>query len=409
MQQQQQQTSAVAPDKASTMQHDLRLKPNSHRLLNYTTFENNQYKFSLNNAFASKTNSQATNARTMGDTSVAAAKSNSMANSFASSANNSTAFDRVPQWSNSPAAPYYYQGPSSVAVHAKKRDAKSDLGMPTRRMSGQSGITKTQLLTGGVGGGIGYMSSATGSGLPGYGAGSITSTHYNPLGYSARLHPAKSDLFLAYPTTNEYEPPFIYNYKMPQMPEFLRNQQPQQQQQQQAQQQHQQPNQSHSTAYHISGSQTADPPPPNVYSTSKSGSSNSANAGYGGTQPATDVMYYQFDNSNATAGSGNNNTAAFQPIVQQPKKMGATANSPTHAGMGPLVFMQHQQQTNTTTAVTNMQQQQQQHQLLMQHQQQQQQHQSVSNSCKCFSRYVEVACILPVMFVFCVAPRFMLL
>ncbi|KAI8117564.1 Band 4.1-like protein 4 [Lucilia cuprina] len=270
-QQQQQQLLDKGADKS---------KP-SHRLLNYTTFENNQYKFSLNNVF---------------------------------------------EWPNTPAAPYYYQGPSTVAMQAKKRDAKSDLGFPTRRLSGQC-ITKTQLLTGG-----GHLAPLSGMGY------SMSGSQYP--GYGSRLHPAKSDLFLAYPTTNEYEPPFIYNYKMPQMPEFLRSTQQQAQQQQQQQQQ--------PTAYHISGSQTADPSlPPNVYKTTN----NSTPAAYGGATPATDVMYYQFDNTACSS-------KASQPIVQQPKSLynakttsqtgPTTTASPSH-NMGPLVFLQHQQNVNGST------------------------------------------------------------
>lgn len=314
----------------------------SHRLLNYTTFENNQYKFSLNNVFGSKSGNTA-QTRPL----AAGGGSNGSTINISNSHNNSSGIgngggiigigsnvvssgnftnpqmDHFPEWPNTPAAPYYYQGPSTVAMQAKKRDAKSDLGYSTRRLTGQC-ITKTQLLTGG-----GHLAPLSGMGY------SMSGSQYP--GYGSRLHPAKSDLFLAYPTTNEYEPPFIYNYKMPQMPEFLRSTQQQQQQQ--------------PTAYHISGAQTADPSlPPNVYKTTNS----SSPAAYGGATPATDVMYYQFDN---TACSSTNQ----QPIVQQPKSLyntkaqtavtgTASTASPSHAAMGPLVFLQHQQTVNGSTA-----------------------------------------------------------
>lgn len=331
----------------------------SHRLLNYTTFENNQYKFSLNNVFGTKntTNNQPTT-RSMaagggGSNGSSINLNNSSTGGIGGGGNinfTNNQMDHFPEWPNTPAAPYYYQGPSTVAMQAKKRDAKSDLGYPTRRLSGQC-ITKTQLLTGG-----GHLAPLSGMGY------SMSGSQYP--GYGSRLHPAKSDLFLAYPTCNEYEPPFIYNYKMPQMPEFLRNTQQQQQQQTlQQQQQQQQP-----TAYHISGAQTADPSlPPNVYK-----SSNNTNpAAYGGATPATDVMYYQFDNTACSSKPTNN-----QPIVQQPKSLyntkaaqGSTSTaSPSH-NMGPLVFLQHQQNLNSsstanqnitaTTSNNSMQQQQQ--------------------------------------------------
>ncbi|KAI8117563.1 Band 4.1-like protein 4 [Lucilia cuprina] len=331
-QQQQQQLLDKGADKS---------KP-SHRLLNYTTFENNQYKFSLNNVFGTKSGN-ATHARPLAAGGGSNGSTINISNNHSNSAigggigigsmsgSGSGSFtnnqmDHFPEWPNTPAAPYYYQGPSTVAMQAKKRDAKSDLGFPTRRLSGQC-ITKTQLLTGG-----GHLAPLSGMGY------SMSGSQYP--GYGSRLHPAKSDLFLAYPTTNEYEPPFIYNYKMPQMPEFLRSTQQQAQQQQQQQQQ--------PTAYHISGSQTADPSlPPNVYKTTN----NSTPAAYGGATPATDVMYYQFDNTACSS-------KASQPIVQQPKSLynakttsqtgPTTTASPSH-NMGPLVFLQHQQNVNGST------------------------------------------------------------
>ncbi|TMW48254.1 hypothetical protein DOY81_006666, partial [Sarcophaga bullata] len=354
MQQQQQQQTAQCQAQQQQQQQLLdksvtdKTKP-SHRLLNYTTFENNQYKFSLNNVFGSKT---ANATRLLGNTGTGGSNgssSNINNNTTNPNSNNgsggggggsiamgftnmvgsgnftNTQIDHFPEWPNTPAAPYYYQGPSTVAMQAKKRDAKSDLGYPTRRMTGQC-ITKTQLLTGG-----GHLAPLSGMGY------SMSGGQYP--GYGSRLHPAKSDLFLAYPTTNEYEPPFIYNYKMPQMPEFIRT--TQQQQQQLNQQQQQQP-----TAYHISGAQTADPAlPPNVYKTS-----NTTNqSAYGGAAPANDVMYYQFDNTAASACT----SKPQQPIMQQPKSLynnkttapissATTSSSPSHL-IGPLVYLQHPQ------------------------------------------------------------------
>ncbi|KAM7359820.1 uncharacterized protein ACRADG_001624 isoform 2-T2 [Cochliomyia hominivorax] len=342
--QQQQQQSAQNQQHLDNKGGD-KSKP-SHRLLNYTTFENNQYKFSLNNVFGTK-NGSATQSRPLAaggssnGSTININNSNGGGGGIGTMGSNFTnnQMDHFPEWPNTPAAPYYYQGPSTVAMQAKKRDAKSDLGYPTRRLSGQC-ITKTQLLTGG-----GHLAPLSGMGY------SMSGSQYP--GYGSRLHPAKSDLFLAYPTTNEYEPPFIYNYKMPQMPEFLRTTQQQQQklQQQQQQQSQQQPQ---PTAYHISGSQTADPSlPSNVYKSSN----NATPTAYGGATPATDVMYYQFDNTACSSKSS-------QPIVQQPKSLyntkasaatgtSATA-SPSHA-MGPLVFLQHQQNVNSSaTANTNI-------------------------------------------------------
>ncbi|XP_073815289.1 uncharacterized protein isoform X2 [Musca autumnalis] len=322
----------------------------SHRLLNYTTFENNQYKFSLNNATRPLVGGS--------NGSISANSSNSGGigggSGGGSLTNTPHHVDHFVEWPNTPAAPYYYQGPSSVAIHAKKRDAKSDLGVPTRRLSGQA-ITKTQLLTGGGNypplGSIGYP---------------LISAQYPGIGFNSRLHPAKSDLFLAYPTSaaatqNEYEPPFIYNYKMPHMPEFVRssNKMPTQaaagaaQQQQssnnssQQQQQHPQ-----TTAYHISGAQTADPIPPNCYKTN-SNTASSSNL-YAGAAPATDVMYYQFDNSCVAPPPAPNSSVKTQAIIQQPKSLmshgktpgvssGNSTGSPAHNMIGPLVFLQHPQ------------------------------------------------------------------
>lgn len=304
--------------------------------MNYTTFENNQYKFSLNNA-AGRT--LAPGAGSSGSISANSNGSNgggsgvTAAGTLTNTSHHS--MDHFVEWPNTPAAPYYYQGPSSIAVHAKKRDAKSDLGIPTRRLSGQT-ITKTQLLTGGGSnypplGSIGYP---------------LMGPQYPGLGLNSRLHPAKSDLFLAYPTSNEYEPPFIYNYKMPHMPEFVRNAVKPQSQQSQAptstqQQQTQSTPQSQTSAYHISGAQTADPLPPQLYKPSVVANSNSNSANlYAGATPATDVMYYQFDNSSVVAPPS---AAKSQPIVQQPKAM--PHGSPAH-NIGPLVFLQHSQPSN---------------------------------------------------------------
>uniref|UniRef100_A0A1A9W819 Erythrocyte membrane protein band 4.1-like 4A n=1 Tax=Glossina brevipalpis TaxID=37001 RepID=A0A1A9W819_9MUSC len=304
-------------------------KTPNHRLLNYTTFENNQYKFSLNNVFGSKSGCAAAAAVTRSNSS-SISSNNGGGNGGKSFTN--TQIDHFVEWPNTPAAPYYYQGPSSVALHAKRRDAKSDLGVPTRRLSGQ-GITKTQLLSGG---------HLTHLGMTGY---PIIGPHYPAPGYNARLHPAKSELFLAYPTTNEYEPPFIYNYKMPQMPEFSRPSQTGQQQQQLQS----------TTAYHISGSQTADPSPTNLYKSA--GNSSSGGSLYGGTAPANDVMYYQFDNGKT-----------MPPIVQQPKSLHnktlATVNtattttssslspSPSHV-IGPLIYLQHNNNSNVNVTDAN--------------------------------------------------------
>uniref|UniRef100_A0A1I8PSV2 Erythrocyte membrane protein band 4.1-like 4A n=1 Tax=Stomoxys calcitrans TaxID=35570 RepID=A0A1I8PSV2_STOCA len=337
----------------------------SHRLLNYTTFENNQYKFSLNNAGRSIATPIGGSGGSNG--SISANSSNSggggggvgvgMVGLAAGGSLTNTShhmMDHFVEWPNTPAAPYYYQGPSSVSVHAKKRDAKSDLGVPTRRLSGQA-ITKTQLLTGG-----GNYPPLGSMGYP------LMGPQYPGLGYNPRLHPAKSDLFLAYPTSNEYEPPFIYNYKMPHMPEFVRNtgkpHQQQQQQQQQPQSQQQSQTGPQPTAYHISGAQTADPLPCNLYKPNPSSNVATGNGNlYAGAAPATDVMYYQFDNGCVAPP-----TAKSQPIVQQPKAIGLgpnNAGSPAH-NMGPLVFLQHQQQShqqqqqqnqanNTVTSTTN--------------------------------------------------------
>lgn len=336
----------------------------SHRLLNYTTFENNQYKFSLNNA-----------TRPVAGGSNGSISANSSNSGIAGGGSGGGSLTNTPhhvdhfvEWPNTPAAPYYYQGPSSVAVHAKKRDAKSDLGVPTRRLSGQA-ITKTQLLTGGSAGNYPPLGSI---GYP------LISAQYPGIGFNSRLHPAKSDLFLAYPSSaaaanqNEYEPPFIYNYKMPHMPEFVnRNSnkmstqsagQQQQHQQQSGTQPSQQP-----TAYHISGAQTADPLPPNCYK-ANSNTASSSNL-YAGAAPATDVMYYQFDNS-CVASSASTSSTKPPAIVQQPKSLmvhgkaavisgGNSTGSPAHSLVGPLVFLQHpqsqqQQQHNQNTGSSSV-------------------------------------------------------
>jgi len=131
---------------------------------------------------------------------------------------------------------------------------------------------------------------------------------------------------LSYIHGGEYERPYIYNYKMPQMPGGAggggggagagAGGSPKQQ----------------TTAYHISGSQTADPPPPPPPL-------------YGGTAPATDVMYYQFDKGAAVAGAPSTSTASASsspamPIVQQPRQSG-----------GPLVYLQHGQNASVSVPV----------------------------------------------------------
>jgi len=206
-------------------------------------------------------------------------------------------------------------------AQVKRRDAKSDIGVPTRRLSGQS-LTKTQLLTGG---GNSQLANAGCYPLH-YASSNVAGAGYNrPLGQRSGgngssasgfgLQPAKSDLFLSYIHGGEYERPYIYNYKMPQMPGGAGAGagagagtgavgSPKQQ----------------TTAYHISGSQTADPPPPPPPL-------------YGGTAPANDVMYYQFDKGAAVAaGPPSTSSSSSPPIVQQPRQTG-----------GPLVYLQHGQ------------------------------------------------------------------
>ncbi|XP_011184722.2 uncharacterized protein LOC105213533 isoform X1 [Zeugodacus cucurbitae] len=333
-----------------------------NRLLNYTTFENNQYKFSLNNVFGKSTGASAGNGPNgsggngssgniigaLGSVGGGGDNAYGCGSSHLSSSTNR--MDSFVEWPNTPAAPYYYQGPPSVAgVHIKKRDAKSDIGVPTRRLSGQA-ITKTQLLTGQLPASSYYHTPAP--------------VHTSGMGgFDGRLHPAKSDLFLSYihhgagSATAEYERPYIYNYKMPQMPDFLRGTgQAQQPQPSQQQQQHAPPEMHQQmSAYHISGAQTADPPPPQqtLYKSAFGGSSSGAGGVesamlYGGATPATDVLYYQFDNGKP-------------PIVQQPKSsLHKTANNAAvGAGggggvVGPLVFLQH---ATTSSASTSVQQQ----------------------------------------------------
>ncbi|XP_017847788.1 uncharacterized protein DDB_G0283357 isoform X2 [Drosophila busckii] len=289
-----------------------------NRLLSYTTFENNQYKFSLNNALGKGS---------------AGSSSNLTGNLVSAGGGMGGAFSRqrsFVEWPNNPAAPYYYQGPSSSAAQVKRRDAKSDIGVPTRRLSGQS-LTKTQLLTGGVAAGSAQLANAScyplhHVGNAGYnralGQRGFAATHGNSGGGGFGLQPAKSDLFLSYIHGGEYERPYIYNYKMPQMPpgnftgsgsnSNSSNGSPKQQQQHQQQ----------ASAYHISGAQTADPPPPPLY---------------GGSAPATDVMYYQFDKGAAVMPA-----QQPPPIVQQPKAM-AMAKPKGGSVAGPLVYLQHGQ------------------------------------------------------------------
>lgn len=333
----------------------------ANRLLSYTTFENNQYKFSLNNALAK------------GSAGGGGGGGGSSSNLLPAAGGGGVgAFSRqrsFVEWPNNPAAPYYYQGPSTSVSQVKRRDAKSDIGVPTRRLSGQS-VTKTQLLSGG-GGGSSQLANASCYPMH-YASSSVTnasfsralgqrghSGHGSGMGHGGGaagvgfgLQPAKSDLFLSYIHGGEYERPYIYNYKMPQMPPGLAGNaagsgsgsgsrsgsgsgsgSPKQQQHQQQQ----------ASAYHISGAQTADPPPPPLY---------------GGSAPANDVMYYQFDKGAAAA-----QQPQSQPIVQQPKSAGgagagggvAAAGGGGGAGSGPLVYLQHGQNvapTNVTSAST---------------------------------------------------------
>lgn len=332
----------------------------ANRLLSYTTFENNQYKFSLNNALAKGS------AGGGGGGGGGGSSSNLLpAAGGAGGGGGVGAFSRqrsFVEWPNNPAAPYYYQGPSTSVSQVKRRDAKSDIGVPTRRLSGQS-VTKTQLLSGG-GGGSSQLANASCYPMH-YASSSVTNAsfsralgqrghngHGHGMGHGGGgagvgfgLQPAKSDLFLSYIHGGEYERPYIYNYKMPQMPPGLAGNaagsgsgsgsrsgsgsgsgSPKQQQQQQQ-----------ASAYHISGAQTADPPPPPLY---------------GGSAPANDVMYYQFDKGAAAQQP----QPQPQPIVQQPKSAGgAGAGGGGGAGSGPLVYLQHGQNvapTNVTSAST---------------------------------------------------------
>lgn len=275
---------------------------NNNRLLNYTTFENNQYKFSLNNVFSAK-------------------------HSTPGGGNNISHLDSFLEMPHSAAAaPYYYNGPPTTNVHLKKRDAKSDIGVQTRRGSASSTkpITKTQLLTGQAPGGAGFYPSLA---SPSYGGGNSC--------LASRLHPAKSDLFLSYihstAGATEFERPHIYNYKMPQMPEFMRQQQ----------------QKTPTAAYHISGAQTSDLPPlykpPSTSGGGGGGAAGSGNAGilYAGAAPSNDVVYYQFD-------AGQHSTA---PIVQQPKANASKDSySAIGSNVGPLVFLQRTVGQNVTTS-----------------------------------------------------------
>lgn len=336
-----------------------------NRLLSYTTFENNQYKFSLNNALA----------KGSAGAGVASGGGGSSSNLTGGGGNGGAgagagAFSRqrsFVEWPNNPAAPYYYQGPSTSAAQVKRRDAKSDIGVPTRRLSGQS-VTKTQLLTGGS------SQLANASCYPmHYASSSVTNASFSRalgqrgvgaphcngnIGYNgsgsggfAGLQPAKSDLFLSYIHGGEYERPYIYNYKMPQMPPGLAagggkssgsgsvscagsgSGSPKQQQQQQQ-----------ASAYHISGAQTADPPPPPPPL-------------YGGSAPANDVMYYQFDKGAAVMPTQQQQQP---PIVQQPKSAAvavASAGGGAGAGAasGPLVYLQHGQNVAPSNVTSTQQ------------------------------------------------------
>ncbi|KAH8381339.1 hypothetical protein KR093_002827 [Drosophila rubida] len=354
-----------------------------NRLLSYTTFENNQYKFSLNNALgkgssgarvASSSSSNLTG--NMVSTAGGAGASASASASGGASGGGGGAFSRqrsFVEWPNNPAAPYYYQGPSTSAAQVKRRDAKSDIGVPTRRLSGQS-VTKTQLLTGGS------SQLANASCYPmHYASSNVTNASYNRalgqrgasgvngsagVGIGYALQPAKSDLFLSYIHGGEYERPYIYNYKMPQMPPGLlggsfsaigsssasasasasngsgsgsgsASGSPKQQ----------------ASAYHISGAQTADPPPPPAPL-------------YGGSAPANDVMYYQFDKgaakSQQSQQSQQSQSQQPPPIVQQPKATTSGTGGGAAAAGGPLVYLQHGQNVApsnvTATQQTAMQQ-----------------------------------------------------
>ncbi|XP_017143064.1 filaggrin isoform X1 [Drosophila miranda] len=343
------QTNATNPMQSPAAGH-------ANRLLHYTTFENNQYKFSLNNALARGSGMGSGSMAGAGVATGGGSSSNLMVSTGGGGAGGGGgAFSRqrsFVEWPSNPAAPYYYQGPSTSAAQVKRRDAKSDIGVPTRRLSGQS-ITKTQLLTGGGGGG--QLANASCYPLH-YASSSVTSSgHSRPPGQrsgqataSGRygMQPAKSDLFLSYIHGAEYERPYIYNYKMPQMPAGsgpgagsgsgaaaaagaggVPGGSPKQQ----------------PTAYHISGSQTADPPPPPPPL-------------YGGSAPANDVMYYQFDKGAAPSTS-------TPPIVQQPQSIQSmqsmasrqpSSSSSSVAG-GPLVYLQHGQNVAPSNVTSTQQ------------------------------------------------------
>ncbi|XP_033236033.1 filaggrin isoform X3 [Drosophila pseudoobscura] len=341
------QTNATNPMQSPAAGH-------ANRLLHYTTFENNQYKFSLNNALARGSGMGSGSMAGAGVATGGGSSSNLMVSTGGGGAGGGGgAFSRqrsFVEWPSNPAAPYYYQGPSTSAAQVKRRDAKSDIGVPTRRLSGQS-ITKTQLLTGGGGGG--QLANASCYPLH-YASSSVTSSgHSRPPGQrsgqataSGRygMQPAKSDLFLSYIHGAEYERPYIYNYKMPQMPAGsgpgagsgsgaaagaggVPGGSPKQQ----------------PTAYHISGSQTADPPPPPPPL-------------YGGSAPANDVMYYQFDKGAAPSTS-------TPPIVQQPQSMQSMqsmasrqpSSSSSSVAAGPLVYLQHGQNVAPSNVTSTQQ------------------------------------------------------
>ncbi|KAH8311430.1 hypothetical protein KR044_006277 [Drosophila immigrans] len=320
-----------------------------NRLLSYTTFENNQYKFSLNNALGKPGAGQGARVASSSSSNLTGNMVAATAGGGGNVVGGGGAFSRqrsFVEWPNNPAAPYYYQGPSTSASQVKRRDAKSDIGVPTRRLSGQS-VTKTQLLSGGGGGGGGSSQLANASCYPmHYASSNVTNRALGQRGVNGSggvgigfgLQPAKSDLFLSYIHGGEYERPYIYNYKMPQMPPGLlggsfsasasASGSPKQQ----------------ASAYHISGAQTADPPPPPAPL-------------YGGSAPANDVMYYQFDKG--AAKSQQQQQQQQPPIVQQPKATtnvaGAAAVAVAGAASGPLVYLQHGQNVAPSNVTSTQQ------------------------------------------------------